>query len=181
VANNYQGSNYKLRDEQIREIKQELDSKIYRRVEEIGEYVWKEFEVRHSVKGNVQTLQRLGYAYKKASTVLWKADKEKEEGFVKTYNRRYKNLSEDEKVYFMEKNKIGLFGCDASEDGMRALRENDMFKYTIYLDVVNQVLDFFDRCMDYAITGNYDESKAVVYFPMVPVYLENVDIVNRRL
>jgi ABC-type sugar transport system substrate-binding protein len=79
------------------------------------------------------------------------------------------------------KDGIGLFGCDASEDGMRALRENDMFKCTIYLDVVNQVLDLFDRCMDYAVTGKYDESKVNVYFPMTPVYLENADVVNRRL
>jgi ABC-type sugar transport system substrate-binding protein len=79
------------------------------------------------------------------------------------------------------KNGVGLFGCDASEDGMRALRENDMFKCTIYLDVVNQVLDLYDRCLDYALTGTYDESKAMVYFPMMPVYLENADIVDRRL
>ncbi|MDR2393464.1 MAG: sugar ABC transporter substrate-binding protein [Treponema sp.] len=79
------------------------------------------------------------------------------------------------------KNGVALFGCDASEDGMRALREKDMFKCTIYLDVVNQVLDLFDCCLDYALTGKYDESKANVYFPMMPVYLENADIVNRRL
>jgi transposase len=37
VANTYQGSSYKLRDEQIMELKQELDTKIYRRVEEVRE------------------------------------------------------------------------------------------------------------------------------------------------
>ncbi|MDR1898846.1 MAG: substrate-binding domain-containing protein [Treponema sp.] len=73
---------------------------------------------------------------------------------------------------------VGLFGCDASEDGMRALRENDMFKCTIYLDVVNQVVALFDRCVALYKTGVYDDSKANVFFPMTPVYLENAGIVK---
>jgi ABC-type sugar transport system substrate-binding protein len=76
---------------------------------------------------------------------------------------------------------IALFGCDASEDAMRALRENDMFKATIYLDVVNQVIQLYDRCLEMALTGKFDQSKANVYFPMQPVYLENADIVGTRL
>jgi transposase len=35
TANNYQGSSYKLSYEQIKELKEELDSKIYRTAEEV--------------------------------------------------------------------------------------------------------------------------------------------------
>jgi hypothetical protein len=60
------------------------------------------FKERYTVPGMVQTLHRLGYSYKKGSSVPGKADKEKQESFIKTYKRRYKKLSEDEKVYFMD-------------------------------------------------------------------------------
>jgi transposase len=102
VRNNYQGSGYKLNDEQIKELKQELNSKIYRTAEEACEYVWKKFKIRYTVKGMVQTLYRLGYSYKKASSVPGKADKRKQEAFVRSYKRRYKKLSEEENVYFMD-------------------------------------------------------------------------------
>jgi transposase len=102
TANNYQGGGGKLGDEQIRELKEELDTKLYRTAEEICEYVWKRFKVRYTASGMVQTLHRIGYTYKKASSVPGKADKEKQEAFVKRYKRRYKTLSEDEKVYFMD-------------------------------------------------------------------------------
>jgi ABC-type sugar transport system substrate-binding protein len=73
---------------------------------------------------------------------------------------------------------VGLFGCDASEDGMRGLREGDMFKGTVWLNVIQQVVDLFDRCVAMYKTGIYDSSKAVVYFTMTPVTLENADIVK---
>jgi transposase len=102
VAHNYQGSGYKLNDKQIDELKRELDSKIYRTAEEVCEYIWKTFGVRYTVHGMVQTLHRIGYSYKKASSIPGKADKEKQEAFVKTYKRRYKKLSGEAKVYFMD-------------------------------------------------------------------------------
>jgi transposase len=102
VANNYQGSRYKLSNEHIKELKQELDSKIYRTAEEVCVYVWKRFKVRYTVQGMVQTLHRIGYSYKKGSTVPGKADTAKQEAFIKTYKRRYKRLSEGKKVYFMD-------------------------------------------------------------------------------
>jgi ABC-type sugar transport system substrate-binding protein len=74
-----------------------------------------------------------------------------------------------------EKNRIGLFGCDASEDGLRCLRENDMFLATIDVDVVNQVVQLYERCIKMALTGQYEADKAVVTFPMTPVYLKDLD------
>ncbi|GHV81035.1 hypothetical protein AGMMS49944_28260 [Spirochaetia bacterium] len=78
-----------------------------------------------------------------------------------------------------EKNHVGLFGCDASEDALRALRANDMFLCTINLDVVNQVVQLFDRCMRMAQTGVYEADQAEVTFPMQAIYLENIDDVGK--
>jgi ABC-type sugar transport system substrate-binding protein len=73
------------------------------------------------------------------------------------------------------KDHIGLFGCDASEDGLRSLRENDMFLATVDVDVVNQVIKLYERCVKMALTGQYEADKAVVTFPMTPVYLKDLD------
>ena len=78
-----------------------------------------------------------------------------------------------------EKNRIGLFGCDASDDGLTALRANDMFLCTIDLDVVNQVVELFDRCVKLALTGEYEQDKAVAVFPMKAIYLSNINDVAK--
>jgi transposase len=102
TADNYQGGGGKLSGGQIRELKEELDTKLYRTAEEICEYVRKRFKARYTAPGMVQMLHRTGYTYKKASSVPGKADKEKQERFIRKYKRRYKRLPEDEKVYFMD-------------------------------------------------------------------------------
>jgi transposase len=102
TANNYQGRNYKLTEEQIKILKEELNTLLYSTAEEVAEYVRKQFNVKYSVKGMVQTLHRLGYAYKRARSIPGKFDVKKQMAFVRTYKRRYKSLSGNEKVYFMD-------------------------------------------------------------------------------
>jgi transposase len=102
TKNSYQGASCKLTDEQIKSLKEELNQKIYPSAEAVCDYVRKNFKVQYTVRGMVQTLHRLGYSYKKATPVPGKYDAGKQEAFVRAYNRRYKSLSEDEKVYFMD-------------------------------------------------------------------------------
>jgi transposase len=102
VANNYQGRQCKLSEEQVKRLKEELDSRLYATAEEICEYVLKTFAVQYTAQGMVQTLRRLGYRYKKAGMVPGKMDRSKQEKFVRKYKRRYKNLPEGEKLYFMD-------------------------------------------------------------------------------
>ncbi|MEG2383392.1 MAG: substrate-binding domain-containing protein, partial [Oscillospiraceae bacterium] len=71
----------------------------------------------------------------------------------------------------LEKNKVGIFGCDASEDGINAIKKNDMFLCTIDLDLVNQVSGLYERCVEAAKGGKIDETKAVVTYPVNPVYI----------
>lgn len=74
----------------------------------------------------------------------------------------------------MEKSKVGIFGCDASVDGINAIKENDMFLCTIDLDLVNQVSQLYQRCVDAALGGTIDESQKVVTYPVNPVYLADI-------
>jgi transposase len=102
VANNYQGRQYKLSEEQINELKHELDCNLYETAESVCEYVKKTFCIRYTTQGMVQTLRRLGYRYKKTTIVPGKVNPEKQRDFVKSYKRRFYRLSDNEKVYFMD-------------------------------------------------------------------------------
>lgn len=73
-----------------------------------------------------------------------------------------------------EKDHVGIFGCDASVDGINAIKEDDMFLSTIDLDLVNQVSQLYKRCVDAALGGEIDESKAVVTYPINPVYIDDL-------
>ena len=46
-----------------------------------------------------------------------------------------------------EKDGIALVGCDASVDGLAAMKEGDMFYCTIDLDLVNQVSQMYEMCL----------------------------------
>ena len=80
-----------------------------------------------------------------------------------------------------QNHRIGMFGSDASEDGMREIRKNGMFIGTIYMDLVNQVLGLFDRSLDTMKTGKINEAEKIVYFPMQPITIENADLVGKPL
>jgi hypothetical protein len=62
-------------------------------------------------KGSRQDIRRKGWSGRQAGGAVHikgtggvpgKADKKKQETFVKTYKRWYKKLSEEEKIYFMD-------------------------------------------------------------------------------
>ena len=69
---------------------------------------------------------------------------------------------------------VAIFGCDASVDGINAIKEKDMFISTIDLDLVNQVSQLYERCVETALTGNIDESKALLTYPVKPVYYDDL-------
>jgi len=102
VANNYQGRPFKLSEEQIIHLKNELDHHLYATAESICEFIYKAFGVLYTAQGMVQTLRRLGYRYKKTTIVPGKMDLEKQKKFVKRYEKRFKCLSDNEKVYFID-------------------------------------------------------------------------------
>lgn len=73
-----------------------------------------------------------------------------------------------------KKNGVAIFGCDASVDGINAIKEDDMFKCTIDLDLVNQVQQLYERCLDTVKTGLVNESEKLIYYPINPIYLSNI-------
>jgi transposase len=102
VENNYQGRQCRLNEDQIKQLKEELNKNLYSTAEAVCIYVLKEFHIKYTTNGMVQTLRRLGFCYKKTSIVPGKMDPAKQEEFVKTYESYYKNLPNDKKVYFLD-------------------------------------------------------------------------------
>ena len=69
---------------------------------------------------------------------------------------------------------IAIFASDASEDGLNALEEDNMYYCTLDLDLVNQVNTLYDRCVETALTGEVDESVHSAVYPINPIYLSNI-------
>ena len=102
TENNYQGGVYKLSEDQVKKLKEELDSKIYSTATEVCEYVLKSFKIKYTTTGMVKTLHRIGYSYKKTSPIPGKHDRSKQEEFVQKYEDELKSLPDNEKVYFVD-------------------------------------------------------------------------------
>jgi ABC-type sugar transport system substrate-binding protein len=71
-------------------------------------------------------------------------------------------------------NNVGLFGCDGSIDGLNAVRENNIYRATVSLSIAREIADFVDRCAEAARTGKIDPAMKVRYFPMTPIYFNNI-------
>lgn len=72
-------------------------------------------------------------------------------------------------------NNLMLIGCDGSVDGLNAIKDGGIYRATVSLNIAEEIADFVVRCAEYAQTGELDEENVVRYFPMTPIYLENID------
>jgi len=99
---NYKGGIPKLSKEQEAELIKHVDENLYSKASDICNYIKKTFNVDYTTEGLVITLHRLGFSYKKTKPVPAKADKQKQEEFVKAYNELKTNLKPDETVLFID-------------------------------------------------------------------------------
>ena len=68
-----------------------------------------------------------------------------------------------------------LIGCDGSVDGLNAIKDGGIYRATVSLNIAEEIADFVVRCAEYAQTGELDEENVIRYFPMTPIYLDNID------
>jgi len=91
LKNNYKGRQPKLTDQQEKELNCHLEQNLYSTAAEICKYIEGKNNVQFTPDGMVITLHRLGFSYKKTKIVPSKADKEKQEEFVKKYEELKSN------------------------------------------------------------------------------------------
>jgi hypothetical protein len=87
-----------LKEKEI--LKRKLTETIFLDAKEVVAYLKDRFDVSYSISGVTALLHSLGYVYKKAKAVPGKADKSKQEIFIKKY-LRLKQKSEG-KIYFSD-------------------------------------------------------------------------------
>lgn len=98
----YQGSEPKLTESQMRRLDTHLQGRIYLTVAGITAYVHQTFGVTYCEQGMTNLLHRLNFTYKKPKVVPGKADAEAQRDFLKSYQALKKRKHPDDPVYFMD-------------------------------------------------------------------------------
>lgn len=84
----YQGGKSRLRPAQIEQLKQEVTSGRFLSAQAICDWVREAFRVDYSPRGMRDLLHRIGVSYHKATGFFWKANPDKQEEFLRTYERQ---------------------------------------------------------------------------------------------
>lgn len=96
------GSDGKLSDQETRELIEHLQEITYLYVKDICQYVWQAYGIKYSISGMTKWLHTYNFCYKKPHAVPAKADKFKQEKFIKHYNRLKKKAGKKEPIYFAD-------------------------------------------------------------------------------
>lgn len=87
ISTNYQGSQCRLSDDQLKKLSEELNSSIYLTTKAVINFVYATFQKTYSLSGMRDLLQRMGYVYKKPKLVPGNPDKEAQELFAEQYEK----------------------------------------------------------------------------------------------
>ena len=79
-----------------------LKENITRTAKEVVDYIFLTYKVNYSIIGTTKLLHRLGFTWKKPKIVPGKANKEKQEEFLKTYNSLKESLNINDQIYFLD-------------------------------------------------------------------------------
>lgn len=102
IHDNYFGYSGKLTSRQEIELTKHLKENVYLDVKPIIAYIDSIYHVKYSPSGIRSLLHRLGFVYKKTSRVPGKADKEKQEKFIKSFEAFMNNKNPETQVFFMD-------------------------------------------------------------------------------
>lgn len=96
------GSEASLTKEEAKELIEHLEAITYLYVKDICQYVKKTYGVSYSISGMTKWLHGNNFTYKKAHGIPAKADKERQEAFIRHYNRLKKKAGKEEPIYFAD-------------------------------------------------------------------------------
>ena len=102
LKNNYQGSQCRLGELELEQLKIELESTIHLATQSIIHFIEKNFGVTYTLSGMRDLLHRLGYEYKKPKLVPGNPDVEKQEIFAEQYEAFMQNKSSTTEVLFVD-------------------------------------------------------------------------------
>lgn len=100
LTDDYKGKEPQLSEKQEHFLRLHLRSITYQMSYEVVAYVEQRFGVTYSVAGITKLLHRLNFVYKKPKVVPGKADKAKQEAFLKEYETLKANKKPEDIIYF---------------------------------------------------------------------------------
>lgn len=98
----YTGGNSFLTITQQQELKTFLIKNTQTKAKDIVAHIKKQYAVSYSVIGVTKLLHRLGFTYKKPKIIPGKADRGKQEAFLKQYQEIKSNLKDKDQIYFLD-------------------------------------------------------------------------------
>ena len=102
ITDHYLGSFSKLSVVQLQELTTHLEQNTYLTVEAVIAHVKESYDVLYSVSGMTDLLHRLKFTYKKSKLVPAKADKEKQEHFLKQLDELRTSKGKNDPVLYMD-------------------------------------------------------------------------------
>ena len=102
LQNDHKGSQSRLSEEQQLALCEELDGRIYLTTSEVCNYVKQQFGIQYTISGMSDLLKRIGFSYKKPDLKPGKPDVDKQEYFLKQFEKFIANKAEKEAVFFMD-------------------------------------------------------------------------------
>jgi transposase len=102
ITDHYLGSFSKLSAIQLEELEAHLEQNTYLTVDAVIAYVEEMYDVLYSVSGMTDLLHRLKFTYKKSKLVPAKADKEKQEQFLKQLEVLRENKGLNDPILYMD-------------------------------------------------------------------------------
>jgi len=159
-----------------------LGSHTYLSPKEIAVYIEKAFGISYTIAGVACLLHSLGYSYKKPRHVPGKANKEKQEEFIKGHHELKAKKSETDKIYFMDgchpqhnsqpaygwikkgkqkelksntgRKRVNLNGAYNLEDHELVIREDESINSQSTIELFKQISQRQKAGMSYIICGN---------------------------
>lgn len=98
----YTGGQTRLTLRQEQELTVFLKDNTKRTAKDVAEYIRTTYAVSFSIIGATKLLHRLGFTYKKPKTIPGKANRTKQEEFLKTYQQMKGNLNRNDQIYFVD-------------------------------------------------------------------------------
>lgn len=98
----YAGGHSRLNPIQEQRLKRFLKENTQRTASEVTNYIRDAYQLNYSVIGVTKLLHRLGFVYKKPKVIPGKADRIKQEQFLKTYQTIKSQLKTEDQIYFLD-------------------------------------------------------------------------------
>jgi transposase len=86
----------KLTPHQVKQLKEQVSTGCFRNSDQIRQWIEDTLHVTYKPSGVKDLLKRIGVSYHQVTGFLWKADPDKQEAFVKKYQRQKANASRKE-------------------------------------------------------------------------------------